>query len=387
MAACVSLALGVAEPAHAEPEGFLSDYAAGKAALRANDFDKALTHFKASVQSAGDHQAAQWKGLIGIAYAFRGMGELGYALETYRRFLDDSSQHTKMLPPKWRARREAVQAEVTELENVALETHALATVTSSPPGARITVDGAPVGADGDATTPYALYVKPGSHTITITLKGFVAETRTLALSMGELIPVSVSLTSAKAATQPVVPPDAPPQDPSAPVTQDPGVAAGDASAPVTKDPGVAAGDGQVGIARTESVAGPSYGPYILLSTGAAAALTAVGLTVAAAMKHQDYERTALSHQDLYDKGKAYSGQEAVNAIEELQEIASERDDMQLASNVCYGVGVAAVVGGVVWLLVAEEPDAETDEATASKVPLLGVTPWGQGAMSTATWRF
>ena len=124
-------------PAHAEPEAFVSAYKAGKTALQSGAFQDALDHFRLSLRQAGEHQAASWKGMIGVAFAFRGLDEPGYALEYYRRFLDGSAQHESMLPPKWRARREAVQAEVAELDVSVTVDRALAEVQSKFPGATV----------------------------------------------------------------------------------------------------------------------------------------------------------------------------------------------------------------------------------------------------------
>ena len=125
-AALLTAALCVSPTSQAEPNSFKDSYAQGREALQNGAFEQALERFRQSLTDAGEHQAASWKGMIGVAYAFRGLEQPGYALEYYRRFLEASALHLKMLPPKWRARREAVEAEVGELEHQALETHALA---------------------------------------------------------------------------------------------------------------------------------------------------------------------------------------------------------------------------------------------------------------------
>lgn len=345
-------------PAHAEPDAFVSEYRAGKTALQSGAFRDALDHFRLSLREAGEHQAASWKGMIGVAYAFRGLEEPGHALEYYRRFLAKSALHETMLPPKWRARRGAVEAEVAELENLALETHAMVPVTSAPAGARITVDGLDAGADGTAKTPYPLYLKPGEHTLSVSLEGYEAVVKKLTVVAGELVPMTITL------SRPA------PAGAAAPET----TASGAEVAPEwqIRAPGVEA---EVDLA-----------PYILLSSGGVAALTAIGLTVGASLKHQQVEQLLQKYRQV-DQVKALTGKEARDAVAELVDAAGARDTMQLASNVFYGVGIAAVIGGVIWMLATEEDEDAEDSIALRLVPVFGFTPTPQGAMTSATWRF
>jgi len=373
----------VAPAAQAVPDAFQSSYAEGKAALQRGAFLEALDHFRQSLRDAGEHQAASWKGMIGVAYAFRGLEEPGYALEYYRRFLDESAIHMKMLPPKWRARHEAVRAEVGELENQALESHALVSLASSPPGARLTVDGLAAGADGTALTPYPLYLAPGKHVLVLSLDGHADVTRTFTVSAGELVPVSVTLnpgTSPPRATPITPPPVAKPTAPAKAATK-----TKPSPKPVVKTAPVEA---PLVVPAVEEAAEVGVGPYVLLGAGGAAALAAIGLSVGAEMKNQELEDLERHFNDLSKADrKALTGDDADKAIEMLEGFAASRDTLQLASAIGFAVGFASVIGGVIWLL-AVEPDESGDTSTAARlVPVFGFAPTDGGGMTSATWRF
>ena len=47
----------------------------------------------------------------------------------------------------------------------------------------------------------------------------------------------------------------------------------------------------------------------------------------------------------------------------------------------YGVGAAAILGGIIWMAV------DAPESTAHSVPRVGITPSARGAFAHATWRF
>ena len=363
---------------HAEPESFRSAYGAGKTALQAGAFQGALDHFRQSLREAGESQEATWKGTIGVAYAFRGLDQPGYALEYYRRFLAASSTHESMLPPKWRARRGAVQSEVAELETQALEAHALVLIATTPAGARMSIKGIPVGADGDAVTPYPIYLKPGEHTLTLLLAGYEDVQKTFTVAAGELVPMNITLSKPVVATP----------TPKAPPSAEPSPSPKEELAPIERHDLVEATDPST-LGAPEAKPGSNVGPYVMFGVGGAAALAAIGLTVGAAMKHQDYENRYRHYAKLDDNlKKALTGQQARAAVEELADLSRARDDMQLASNVLYGVGVATVVGGVIWMLVVEAPEAsDSASGSAHLVPIFGLVPTADGAMTSATWRF
>ncbi|MGB0591559.1 MAG: PEGA domain-containing protein [Myxococcota bacterium] len=364
---CIALLLAtmwMSPAAHAEPTTFKDSYGQGREALQGGAFEQALDRFRQSLVDAGEHQAASWKGMIGVAYAFRGLEQPGYALEYYRRFLDASALHLKMLPPKWRARREAVEAEVGELEHQALETHALVSVTSTPTEAVLFVNDVRVGADGEAKTPYPIYLKPGEHTLRISLEGYTEVIRTVTLSAGELIPMSATLERIGGPPEPIPDPAT-----SAPATSE---TPGDAVTPVTKSIQV-------------SDAPSMVGPYTMIGVGGALAVAAVGLTVVATLENNalDAHVRQLSENA---PGDGYTVQEAKDDVEKAESLSASRDTMQMASNVLYGLSIGVAIGGIIWMAVAESPGDTTDTAEFS-IPVIGVTPTRGGAVTSATWRF
>jgi hypothetical protein len=364
-AALLITAMWMGPEAHAEPQAFKDSYAEGRDALQSSAFEQALDRFRKSLEDAGEHQAASWKGMIGVAYAFDGLEQPGYALEYYRRFLDASALHLKMLPPKWRARREAVEAEVGELEHQALETHALVSLTSTPTSALLHVDEVRAGADGQATTPYPIYLKPGEHTIRISMDGHNEVVRTVSLTAGELVVVSAVLErkiSTVAPNTATPTPDASPPEPTEPP--------GQALTPVTKS---------ISLEKAPSLTGP----YTMIGVGGALAVAAIGLTVGATLENNTLDEHI---RGLTGTSDDFTGQDARDAVATADSLSAARDTMQMASNVLYGLSIGVAVGGLIWMAVAEG-DGDTTDAAGLSVPAIGVTPTPGGAMTSATWRF
>ena len=358
--ALLTAALCVSPTSHAEPNSFKDSYAQGREALQNGAFEQALDRFRQSLADAGEHQAASWKGMIGVAYAFRGLEQPGYALEYYRRFLDASALHLKMLPPKWRARREAVEAEVGELEHQALETHALISVTSTPAGALLHIDDVRAGADGLAVTPYPIYIKPGEHTIRVSMEGYKDVVRKVNLSAGELVPMSASLERIQPAAPEVT---ATPTTPLAPIpAQQP-------LTPVTKS---------ISVGEPVSM----VGPYTMIGVGSALAVAAVGLTVGATLENNALDEHIRS---LENPPGTFTSRDAKDAVETADNLSAARDTMQMTSNVLYGLSIGVAVSGIIWMAVVEDDD--TADATGLPVPAIGVAPTRGGAVTSATWRF
>ena len=69
-------------------------------------------------------------------------------------------------------------------------------------------------------------------------------------------------------------------------------------------------------------------------------------------------------------------------IEAAQAMNNDAATLNTAAYAAYGVGIAAAVGGLIWMLV-EDPDS----TTAHFRPTIGVNPEHGGAMGSATWRF
>ena len=98
------------------------------------------------------------------------MGQPGYTLEYHQRFLAETKDHLEVMPPKWKKRRAWVEQDIEALQNEAGKTHGYLSVTSVPRGAQVLIDAKAAGADGDATTPYAVYLKPGTYQVRVQQK-------------------------------------------------------------------------------------------------------------------------------------------------------------------------------------------------------------------------
>jgi hypothetical protein len=87
---------------------------------------------------------------------------------------------------------EAQDRAEAEREAQSLRTRAsMLTVTTTPPGATMTLDGQPVGA-----TPATLELRAGLHTLVLKHEGFATETRSLDARFGRAVIVALDLVSA-----------------------------------------------------------------------------------------------------------------------------------------------------------------------------------------------
>ncbi|MGB0588657.1 MAG: PEGA domain-containing protein [Myxococcota bacterium] len=188
----------------ASASGKLSDaaYEAGKTALDAGNLEGALVHFKSALALAEGDEGRAWQLLIAISLTYKDMGQPGYTLEYHQRFLAETKDHLEVMAPKWKKRRAWVEQDIEALQTEAGKTHGYLSVTSTPRGAAVLIDGEPAGADGDATTPYALYIKPGDYQVSVRHHGATSEARTLQARAGKTHPLSFKL---KTKSAPVAP--------------------------------------------------------------------------------------------------------------------------------------------------------------------------------------
>ena len=209
----------------AAANGKLSDaaYEAGKTALDANNLEGALVHFKSALALAEGDEGRAWQLLIAISLTYKDMGQPGYRLEYHQRFLAETKDHLEVMAPKWKKRRAWVEQDIEALQTEAGKTHGYLSVTSTPRGADVLIDGEPAGADGDATTPYALYIKPGDYQVSVRHKGETSEARTLQARAGKTHPLSfkLSVASAPAVPQAAAPAAAPSEIVTAPAQYKP----------------------------------------------------------------------------------------------------------------------------------------------------------------------
>jgi hypothetical protein len=120
--------------------------------FNAGDFAGALERYRASNELVPSPQN-QYK----IALSLDKQGKNAEAVEAYKAFLA-----TPQLPEAVAEQKKLAEGRLAELSEGTVK------VTSAPPGATITVDGAPQA----APTPTTIKLKPGKHTVVIAANGF-----------------------------------------------------------------------------------------------------------------------------------------------------------------------------------------------------------------------
>jgi len=328
-------------------------YEQGKAALDEGDHDGALAHFKEALQRAGTDEGTAWQMMLAIAVTYRAKGEVGYAIEYYRRFLARSDRHRAVLTKKWLKRRSLVEADIGSQEAEAGRTHGFVSITTEPDGAKIFIDDRRAGADSDALAPHGAFLKPGAHRIRVELEGFVAVEAEVTAAAGKLQPLTLRLEAVPVEAAPLAAPE-----PAAPV----------AAAP---EPDVA-----IAAVHVPAEGEGSLGPWLLIGGASAAAVASVVLTVLGEAKNGKLNRL----------GKETSGWNAETYAQtgaQWRTTESERDTLRAASGALYAVAGAAVAGGVLWIVLG----GGSEESAASATPSVDLTPTSGGAYGQATWRF
>jgi tetratricopeptide (TPR) repeat protein len=122
--------------------------------------------------------------LLNIAACQRELSHYGEAIAAYKRFLDEGAA---------KAPKEKLAAAKADLDAL-LARIARVTVTTSPPGGTITVDGAPAG------TEMPLLLAPGEHKLTAHLDGRKDADKALRVASGDEVDVELTLADAPVAT-------------------------------------------------------------------------------------------------------------------------------------------------------------------------------------------
>jgi tetratricopeptide (TPR) repeat protein len=170
-------AVGVATTAHAdEPRKAAAEhYQRGLELADRGDYKTALDEFERAYALSPNFAV-----LYNIGQADVELGRPQKALDALDRYLADGKTR---VPP---ARRAEVERQLAQLRSSFAEL----SVTTTPPGARITVDGAEVGATPLAT-PVTLAA--GSHVVAASRPGAETETRVVVVSEGQKTELSVEL--------------------------------------------------------------------------------------------------------------------------------------------------------------------------------------------------
>lgn len=172
----VTLSLASAPPAHADNrEEARKAFAEGQAADKQSDWPAAVEHYLHAFELVPHHFAA-----FNIATDYERMNQLREAATWYQRYVELAPQSPD---------RDKVQRLILELKL----RPARLTVKSTPPGARLSIDGQKVG-----ITPYTGSVRGGGHRITVELDGQRDE-RDVPLEFGEPETVELTLRGARGA--------------------------------------------------------------------------------------------------------------------------------------------------------------------------------------------
>ena len=338
----------------ATAESIESLYEAGKAALSAKKPAEALVHFKSALAGSDGRSAITWQMLLAVAVAYKDLGYPVHTLEYFKRFLTVTAPHQDIASEKWKRRRATVEDQINELEGALSLTYGFLSLTSTPSGAKVFVDGRRAGADKNAVTPFRLILTPGAHTVRLEKEGQEVKEVTVELSAGAREERQVAMSAITVKAEPAEPP---------PVAPPP--------APVMKE----SPQPTISVTATETQ-GPSIAPWIVMGSGAAAG--AVGIAMSLLAEGESEALTRLenegppSQEESESKAAEWRSHEASLATYESVAIAM------------YALAGAAVTGGLIWALVDSPDDTPHTEQTVFSV---GVTPTPGGVFSHAKWSF
>jgi hypothetical protein len=167
-------------PARADNrEDARKEFTLGQQADKDKDYQTAIEHYLRAYELVPHHFA-----LYNIATAYERLGQLREAAQWFERYLDEAPQ--------------SLVKERREVERLILELKlrpAKLTVKTTPVGARVLIDGQPVG-----VTPYTKAIRGGGHRVRVELEG-QREERDVVLEYGEPQSIEVTL-NVKARTEP-----------------------------------------------------------------------------------------------------------------------------------------------------------------------------------------
>jgi len=280
-------------------------YASGEAKFKATDYAGALIDFQAADSTKPTPQTARFVGICQDK-----LGHYPEALAAYARFLDD-------VPLKQEKEADEIKKRVDEIKAMPGHLH----VTSTPPGAAVTIDGKPP----PLSTPVDVDLPPGPHTLHAMAEGHETVDQAVAVTFASKQEVTLQLPEKALPPPPVVvapPPPAPAPPPPPPERR-------------SKIPAIVTG---------------------------ALAVAAAGVGVA-------FGVITLNDKNNFNKDPTES-------------TAETGQNHALVSDMAFGVAITLGVTSVVLLLTNDEPDAgKTAGAHAPKafalVPM--VSPHGGGA--------
>lgn len=285
---------------------------------------RAFRHFAKGRYAKGIEQMRKAHGLLphpgfllNIAVAYDQWGEhCGEALDTFDEFFEACPDCE--LRDKAAAKREQVRARCP----------AATRIETSPPGATLTVDGAPVG-----ESPKTLELSPGPHAIEAARPGFVPARRRVEVRYGVENTVALTLEA--------VPPPPPPKVTATPPPPPPTVTG--QLAPIPDAP-------------------TDLTPWAWTAFGVAAAGAAAGTV---------FTLQTMSALDAEEQARIER-----RTKREVEDLQGDAVNKAIVANVGFGVAAAGLVTGVVLLILDEDPPEEGDTAWA---PTFG--PGGVGVVT------
>ncbi len=168
------------------------DPASGAGAAGAHkSLDAARELDQAGVRLFKEGRYADAERHFGAAYRLGGPSSELWNVARCRERLDDAEGAARALE-EYLAQRDLAPGDRTEAEREAGALRArpsLLTVTTTPSGAAVTVDGKPIG----EPTPVSVEVAAGSHSLTVRRDGYSTETRPLEARFGRAVIVSLEL--------------------------------------------------------------------------------------------------------------------------------------------------------------------------------------------------
>ena len=339
-----------------------AEYAAAKADLSAKSYPAALDRCARALATADLAPETRWKFWLVAAIAHERQSQPAAALSYYHRFLNGLAAYPTPLTKEWSDRERGIGDVLRRLQRQQLEVDGALSLASSPPGARVFVDGNAAGPDGHEQTPATLYLAPGQHTVRLELAGYRSSEFPVLVLRGRTGELSAALAPAEPTivVAPTPPGPVPPKEPAALPPPAPETSPG---LEVTVAPAALLG----GSARPSGKS-PLWG-WVLLGGGAAVALAGIPCTVLAGQDHD--ELVKLEGADPNDPANK----------KRHADLSSSMTGKQVAAGVLYGVGGAALAAGATWLIVA----ALRDEPAAG--PSLGVLPTLGGATLTLGGRW
>jgi hypothetical protein len=147
-------------------------YKQAKAALAAKRYQQALALCEDGLARDEVPLERRWSFLVGAALAHDGLEATIAALSYYHAVLASLAANEARLPEAWRKRRAGLEERVKWMEERVLAKLGAVTIASTPPGARVAVDGQTHALPGADVTPVRLYLKAGRHAVRLLQEGF-----------------------------------------------------------------------------------------------------------------------------------------------------------------------------------------------------------------------